>query len=200
MAVPNRPATSWGSVLGGWLAAVGALALFVPAGALLVGAATPAPDSPLLAVPVIFAVFVAYLIGGYVAGRLAGERRSWHGLMSAVWGILVALVAGLIAGGVSSANGVALTIPNVDVTAYPSALTFGAILGFLVALLGGWLGGVVAPSSVMKVAAPATGPILARPHLREIVGRKPSTDENGAPSETETEAEKEPVEAPPLGH
>src|SRR5919204_4316218 len=94
--------TAWGAVLGGWLAALGSLAIFFPIAALAAGftpAAQARVDDPTLAFPLVLALFVSWLIGGYVGGRMAGYRRSWHGLMSAIWGLFVALVVALVAGG-----------------------------------------------------------------------------------------------------
>src|SRR5439155_12235 len=44
------------------------------------------------AVPVALGLFLAYLIGGYVAGRMAGYRTSWHGMMTAFFSLFVVLV------------------------------------------------------------------------------------------------------------
>jgi hypothetical protein len=51
-----------------------------------------------------------------------------------------------------------------------AALSFGAILGFLAAIFGGWLGGLLAPSHVVAVA-----PVPARP-VAPIPGRPAMTE------------------------
>ena len=91
-----RPATSWMSVLGGWIATIGAMALVAPAvGGVLVGTTTQNNEiAP--AVPVIIGIFFAYLIGGYVAGRMAGYRTSWHGMLTAFFSLFVLLVLVLV--------------------------------------------------------------------------------------------------------
>lgn len=150
--------TSWPSMLGGWFAALGAVALFFPLAALGLGyapAARERVDDPTLALPLVAALFLAYLVGGYVAGRMAGYRTSWHGLMSAFWGLLVALVVAVIAGGTGGNFGALGTLPrmDLDVASFQNAFTFGAIMAFLAAILGGWLGGVIAPSHPVETRA-----------------------------------------------
>lgn len=177
--------TSWGSVLGGWLAALGALTLVFPAAA-LVAAISPAAqariDDPTLAVPLVLAVFIAWLIGGYVAGRMAGYRRSWHGLMSAIWGLFVALLAGLIAG--TGAGLFAGSLPTIDISAYGNATVFGFVLGMVGVILGGWLGGLLSPAPAPRVAEPVRervverpAPVLERSRLREPSSREPTFEE-----------------------
>src|SRR5919204_285415 len=72
--------TSWGSVLGGWLAALGSLAIFFPVAALGAGfspAAQARIDDPMLAFPLVLAVF------GFVGGILATMIGGWLGGMVA---------------------------------------------------------------------------------------------------------------------
>ena len=164
-----RPAaTSWGAVLGGWIATIGASVIFAPVVAGLV-AAVGAPSGAnqlALAVPVVLGILISYTIGGYVAGRMAGYRTSWHGMMTAFFSLfvllLVLLVGGLADRGVFAASGVrslADLLPgmNINADSVGSALSFGAILGFLAAIFGGWLGGLLAPSHIVAtVAQPVT--------------------------------------------
>jgi hypothetical protein len=164
------------SVLGGWIATIGAMALVSPAVAgLLVGANTQNNEiAP--AVPVIIGILFAYLIGGYVAGRMAGYRTSWHGMLTAFFSLFVFLVLVLVS--YAAANGMLSGIGVNNLTDYVpgaaglnvdslgNALTFGALLGFAAAILGGWLGGVLAPSHPVPAAAPyvarEAGPVPAR--------------------------------------
>src|SRR6266511_4446924 len=79
-----RPAgTSWSAVVGGWIAAIGAAALVAPLIAAILTGRPAVPNDLALAVPVVLGLMIAYLIGGYVAGRMAGYNTSWHGLMTA---------------------------------------------------------------------------------------------------------------------
>jgi putative membrane protein (TIGR04086 family) len=184
-----RPAaTSWMSVLGGWIATIGAAALVAPAVAAIVGQSPVNPNDIAPAVPVVIGIFIAYLIGGYVAGRMAGYRTSWHGMMTAFFSLLVLLVVALLGyaadRGIFAASGVnslADLVPGargLNVDSIGNALTFGALLGFLAAIFAGWLGGVLAPSHAVVPTIPAvaptpvsTGPVVARPiervHKRE---------------------------------
>src|SRR2546426_7663016 len=97
--------TAWGAVLGGWCATIGASVIFAPIVAgLLAGAGTPTDRNDLsLAVPVILGLFLSYIVGGYVAGRMAGYRTSWHGMMTAFFSLFVLLVLMLL--GVAADNG-----------------------------------------------------------------------------------------------
>ena len=63
-----RPAsTSWMSVLGGWIATIGATALVAPAIAGILAQAQIGTNDIAPAVPVVIGIFVSYLVGGYVA-------------------------------------------------------------------------------------------------------------------------------------
>jgi hypothetical protein len=193
--VPVRPATSWMSVLGGWIATIGAMALVAPAVAGVLVSANIGTNEITSAVPVVIGIFISYLIGGYVAGRMAGYRTSWHGMLTAFFSLFVFLVVVLVS--YAAANG-AFTGVSVNMTdlvpgasglnvdSLGNALTFGALLGFLAAILGGWLGGVLAPSQV-AVATPyvareagpvpgrsvGVGPVGSRTMKREAVIRRP---------------------------
>ncbi|TMC06106.1 MAG: hypothetical protein E6J35_03105 [Chloroflexi bacterium] len=128
-----RPAaTSWGAVLGGWVATIGASVIFAPMVAgLLVVPGTPAGGDIAVAVPVVLGLFLSYIVGGYVAGRMAGYRTSWHGMMTAFFTLFVLLV--LMVLGIAADNGL-----------------FAAS-----GIRCGWLGGLLAPSHVVSVVAPA---------------------------------------------
>ncbi len=177
--VIDRPATSWGAVLGGWVATIGASVIFAPLVAGLIAAALGAPPTAndlALGVPVVLGLLLSYIVGGYVAGRMAGYRTSWHGLMTAFWSLFVLLVLALLGAaarsgtlapiGVGDGTDLAPGLRDLDLYAYGDALTFGAILGFLAAIFGGWLGGVLAPSHAAAViTAPRREPpvVVERP-------------------------------------
>jgi hypothetical protein len=187
-----RPAgTSWGAVLGGWVATIGASVIFAPLVAgLIVAPGTPAAGDIALAVPVVLGLFLSYIVGGYVAGRMAGYRTSWHGMMTAFFSLFVLLVLMLLgvaaengvfaASGVRSAADIIPGVRDLNLYALGDALTFGAILGFLAAIFGGWLGGLLAPTQVVAAVAPVRPiPAPARPTVartterREIVTERP---------------------------
>jgi hypothetical protein len=172
-----RPATSWMSVLGGWIATIGAMALVSPAVAGVLVGMNIANNEVAPAVPVVIGIFVSYLIGGYVAGRMAGYRTSWHGMLTAFFSLFVLLVLVLVSYGAANGAFAGIGVNNLtdlvpgaaglNVDSLGNALTFGALLGFLAAIFGGWLGGVLAPShAVIPVAPPyvarEAGPVPAR--------------------------------------
>jgi len=158
-----RPAaTAWGAVIGGWLATIGASVVIAPLAAGLIAAGSQQTSSELaLAVPVVLGLLVSYTIGGYVAGRMAGYRTSWHGMMTAFFTLFVLLVILLIGGladrgvfagsGITSLRDVVPGLSSIDTSSVGNALSFGAILGFLAAIFGGWLGGLLAPSQAIPV-------------------------------------------------
>src|SRR5436189_1597742 len=165
--VAQEAATSWGSVLGGWVATIGASVIFAPLVAGLMAATGGGQEDLAAAVPVVVGLLLSYVIGGYVAGRMAGYRTSWHGMMTAFFSLFVLLVILLVGGladrgvfagsGIRSLADVLPGLSDLNVDSFGNALSFGAILGFLAAIFGGWLGGVLAPShSVYATALPVT--------------------------------------------
>jgi MFS family permease len=182
-----RPAgTAWGAVLGGWVATIGASVIFAPLVAgLLIGA--PVGGDIAVAVPVVLGLFLSYIVGGYVAGRMAGYRTSWHGMMTAFFTLFVLLVLMLLgvaadnglfaASGIRSAADIIPGVRDLNLYALGDALTFGAILGFLAAIFGGWLGGLLAPShpvAAVPVRPVPLGPPATRvPERREVVTERP---------------------------
>ncbi|HKY50710.1 MAG TPA: hypothetical protein VJP45_05590 [Candidatus Limnocylindria bacterium] len=184
-----RPAgTSWGAVLGGWVATIGASVIFAPIVAgLLVVPGTAANGDIAVAVPVVLGLFLSYVVGGYVAGRMAGYRTSWHGMLTAFFTLFVLLVLMLLgvaadngmfaASGIRSAADIIPGVRDLNLYALGDALTFGAILGFLAAIFGGWLGGLLAPSHAVAVPAPVrrapVAPVVRTTERREVVSERP---------------------------
>src|SRR5256885_2911820 len=180
-----RAATSWMAVLGGWIATIGAMALVAPAVAAVLVGVNPSIGSNDIttAVPVVIGIFVSYLIGGYVAGRMAGYRTSWHGMLTAFFSLFVLLVlvlltyaadSGLFAGiGVNKVTDIVPGAANLNVDSLGNALTFGALVGFLAAIFGGWLGGVLAPAHAEIHAAAPYVTREAGPLPRRTVGVRP---------------------------
>ena len=169
-----RPAaTSWGAVLGGWVATIGASVIFAPLVAGLVAAFGSQHSSTdvVAAVPFVLGILLSYVVGGYVAGRMAGYRTSWHGMMTAFFSLFILLVVLLVGGlagtgalsgtGISSLGDIIPGTRDLNIDSFGNALSFGAMLGFLAAIFGGWLGGLLAPSHVAVVAGPVAGPAHA---------------------------------------
>jgi hypothetical protein len=187
-----RPAsTAWGAVLGGWVATIGASVIFAPIIAgLLAVPGTPIGADIAVAVPVVLGLFLSYVVGGYVAGRMAGYRTSWHGMMTAFFTLFILGVLMLLgvaadngmfaASGIRSAADLVPGVRDLNLYALGDALTFGAILGFLAAIFGGWLGGLLAPSQAVAAVTPAR-PYPARAPMpaartterREVVTERP---------------------------
>lgn len=161
--------TSWGAVLDGWLAAVGVAAILSPLIGLLL-ANVYATRGYASTVPVLASVGLAYLIGGYVAGHMAGYRTSWHGMMVAFFGAFVVLALLVVDIALAlrlfgTTGRLVQVMPAVlGVSLFTSAETFafGGALGLLIAIFAGWLGGLLAPARIMTAVAstPAavTGP------------------------------------------
>jgi len=194
VANPNvvvRPAaTAWGAVLGGWVATIGASVLFAPIVAGLLVVPGTAVGDIAVAVPVVLGLFLSYIVGGYVAGRMAGYRTSWHGMMTAFFTLFILLVLMLLgvaadygmfaASGIRSAADLVPGVRDLNLYALGDALTFGAILGFLAAIFGGWLGGLLAPSHVVAAVTPvrpiparSPAPVARTTEQREVVTERP---------------------------
>lgn len=181
------PGTSWASVVGGWIAAVGAATLVAPLIAAILYGRPATPNDLAIAVPVVLGLMIAYLIGGYVAGRMAGYHTSWHGMMAAFFGLLVTLLAllaaaaaegGLVAG-VRPLSDAFPAVRQLDLRTLGDTLTFGAVLSFLVAIFAGWLGGLLAPERWAPGRAPearagvvvAAGSVAPAPPKRGLAPR-----------------------------
>jgi len=82
------------------------------------------------------------------------------------------------ASGVRSAADIIPGVRYLNLYALGDALTFGAILGFLAAIFGGWLGGLLAPTQVVSAVAPVRPIPMGRPSTvtterREVVTERP---------------------------
>ncbi|HEX9495115.1 MAG TPA: hypothetical protein VGA38_05100 [Candidatus Limnocylindria bacterium] len=156
--------TSWGAVLDGWLASVGVAAILTPIVVLLLANVYTNGRGYAATVPILCAVGLAYLIGGYVAGRMAGYRTSWHGMMVAFFGVFVVLALlvvdlALEMGVLGTSGRLVQLLPAVlGVALFQSAETFafGGVLGVLIAVFAGWLGGLLAPARITAAATTAT--------------------------------------------
>jgi len=187
--VTVRPAgTSWGAVLDGWLATVGVAAILTPiVGVLLATLYTTRGYAS--TVPILVAVGIAYLVGGYVAGRMAGYGTSWHGMVVAFFGLFVVLALlvvdiALSLGLFGATARLVQILPLVlGVALFESAETFafGGALGILIAIFAAWLGGLLAPSRIGAEVTMAGAPVIAPPVVAEP--RATSTAESPRPRE-----------------
>ena len=171
---PSR--TAWGAVLDGWLATVGVAAILSP----IVGLALTNLFSKrgyASTVPVLAGVGLSYLVGGYVAGRMAGYRTSWHGMMVAFFGLFVVLSLlvidiALSLGLFGTAGRLVQIMPAIiggTLFVSAEAFAFGGALGILIAIFAGWLGGLLAPtrSTVTASSAPVVEPTTTAPVVEE---------------------------------
>jgi MFS family permease len=180
--ITRRARTSWGAILDGWLATVGVAAILSPLVGLLLAAWYPTRGYG-SAVPILVAVGISYLVGGYVAGRMSGQRTSWHGMLVAFLGIFIVLallvVDVALALGVFGVTGrlVQIVPPVLGVALYGSVETFafGGALGLLLAIFAGWLGGLLAPTRIIAdpLAVPAADAAVAEGRQAPASVRRP---------------------------
>lgn len=160
--------TSWPSVIYGWLAAVGGtLVLSTIVGAVVgtvlgvLGAGGADEGGIAGLVGLITTLFLAFLIGGYVAGRMASRSGLKHGLfvplLALVLTLLLAVAGGALGlGFAEQLSGAALPGPLQDAAQQAQGavqgvqqpqnldtiLTVSGILALLAPFVGGALGGV----------------------------------------------------------
>jgi hypothetical protein len=99
------------------------------------------------AILVLVILLIAYYCGGYVAGRMARFSGLRQGLAVWLWGVLVAIILGIV-GAVAGTQADVIaqlgSVPNLPFS--PSALTLAgivsAVLALVVMLIGALLGGL----------------------------------------------------------
>jgi hypothetical protein len=144
---------SWGSDFFGWLAAAGLAAILagiVAAAGAALGLTKGSTDQIGLggAIALLAVLFIAYVAGGYVAGRMARFDGTRQGLGVWLWGILIAgAIALLAAAGGSKYNVLdALNLPRIPIdqgnltSTGAIALGAGLVASLIGALVGGALG------------------------------------------------------------
>ena len=147
--------TSWTSVLIGWLAALGtslilsgivAAIVSMILAALGFGGVSEAGTSGL--VGVLLTLFLAFLVGGYTAGRMASRNGSKHGLLVALLALVITLILALLSGAagfglIDNLRGVTLPgIPSeISQQGLGTVLTLGSVLALLIPFVAGALGG-----------------------------------------------------------
>lgn len=172
----------WGSAFFGWLTAMGVAALLT---ALLAAAGTAlavnnsgttsttadlaTTDSGTAqtigitgAVAVLVIMFVAYLAGGYVAGRMARLDGPRQGLGVWIWMIVAAVVAGIVAtlaGSAYDVLGRLNTFPRIplDGASLATAGLVTLVLALAVSLVGALLGGAAGMSYHRRMDAIGLG-------------------------------------------
>lgn len=92
----------------------------------------------------LVAIFLAYLIGGYTAGRMARFDGARNGVGVVIWTIVVAIILGILGGVLGNNFNVASQLHlNFNAQAATTAGIISAIIVLLDMLLGAVLGGVL---------------------------------------------------------
>lgn len=150
--------TSWIGVLIGMLTALGAALLLsgIIGGivafivTLLLGAGGSETGVGVASiVGVLATLFLAYLIGGYAAGRVASRQGTRHGALAALLGVIVTIllvtIGGIVGVGISD-NLSGVVLPDVptdnEQQSLGSLLALSAISGILILLMP-FIGGVI---------------------------------------------------------
>ncbi len=154
----------FGSAFFGWLTAIGTVVLLTAVvtaigAALGIGTGTtveeaadaaagdPATFSIIGAIAIAVVLFLAYLAGGYVAGRMARFSGALQGVAVWLWGIIIAVVVAVVSLIAGSQWDILATLdgfPRIPVTA-DAATTTGiltAVVAAAIALGGAVLGGI----------------------------------------------------------
>lgn len=116
-------------------------------------AGTPAESGELTAAVAVIAVvsgFLAYLAGGYAAATLAGYSGGKHGVLAAIFGLIVgAALAAVLALAGPGLIPSAVAMPPANFGLAGAALPAGSIL-FAVNLFGGFVGGKLGEPSIPR--------------------------------------------------
>jgi hypothetical protein len=149
-----------GACFFGWLTATGTAVILTAAVAAILGAigvnlAPGALDPNTVgitgAIALIAVVFVAYLAGGYVAGRMARFNGMKQGIGVWLWAIVIAVVAiilGALAGRQFDLSGQAIGVPQIPFD--PAALTTRGIVTLLAVLVVSLVGAIVGGLAGMR--------------------------------------------------
>ena len=149
-----------GACFFGWLTAAGTAVILTAAVAAILGAigmnlAPEALDPNTVgitsAIALIAIVFVAYLAGGYVAGRMARFNGMKQGIGVWLWAIVIAVVAvilGIVAGQQFDLSGQAIGLPQVPFD--PAAMTSRGIVTLLIVLVTSLVGAIIGGLAGMR--------------------------------------------------
>ncbi len=176
--VTTSSTTSMGAAIGGWLAAIGLLALALPF--VQTYAVALAPTVPILSAYLV-AIAAAYLVGGYMAGRAAGSRTGWHGLLTGILTLAVVLALTLFSTTLNPvATWMAAAFPSDAVRIWvPDYGTYPpGVIAAVVIVLTAWLGGLLAPTRVLTAVRETTA---VAPTERRVVERTERTTYRRAP-------------------
>lgn len=91
----------------------------------------------------LVAMFLAYLIGGYAAGRIARWRGAMHGATVPLWSILAGILGAIIGTTLGARYAYLNPFGNIDFGALAGAGILSLILGLIVMFGGAMLGGTL---------------------------------------------------------
>ncbi|WP_273846833.1 hypothetical protein [Rubrobacter calidifluminis] len=148
--------TSWISIVLGWLSALGAALVLSGVVSAIVGAVVKGGGNDVSSgglsglIGLLVTLFIAYLVGGYAAGRMASRGGAKHGLLVALLGLIVTVVA--LAAATVVGAGFADQLNNITLPSSPSTgasghdissiATASGILALLLPFAGGVIGGL----------------------------------------------------------
>ena len=151
-----RGGTRWGAVALGWVVAVLAGVVIGTVARQIYGliAGPPVEGGELTATVVVISVvsgFLSYLVGGYVAARIARRSGGKHGALTAVFGLIAGTILAIVLvllGTVFAEGLAAVAVPPSSFGPIGAAWAAGTLILFLVNLFGGFVGGKLGePSS-----------------------------------------------------
>jgi len=150
---PDERSTSWTSVVIGWLSALGTGLILsgivsgIVAGVAGAGGTTDQAGN-VGGIGLLITLSIAFLVGGYAAGRLAGRGGTKHGLLVALLALIVTFVLLLLSGVVGAAlidNLRGITLPGVPQDVAQQGLntvfTLYGVLALILPFVAGAIGG-----------------------------------------------------------
>jgi hypothetical protein len=144
----------WDGVALGWLVAIPAGLLLSPllreAYDALTGASLlPGKLTSGLVIVSLVSGFLAYLFGGYVAGKFARRAGGLHGAMTAILGVAASAILGTF--GVAVSGGILVTLIGLG---FGEVTASTALALFVAYLFGGYIGGKLGEPSEPAVRRP----------------------------------------------
>lgn len=136
----------WKSVVVGWLVAAATGLLVSPLLRGLYGVAVPPPiersdlTASLVTVSLVSG-FIAYMVGGYIAARIARHSGGLHGVMTAIFGLAVGIVLTLVLAPFSVVFVEGVAAPPAGFGLARQAAIISGLLLFFVNVFGGYVGG-----------------------------------------------------------
>lgn len=144
----DRPRFSLGATFLGWAVAAfftvvfSAIALGVLGGAQVQdGTIDVGSFAVTTLIGYLVAAFLAYLIGGYAAGRISLWNGTWHGLGTVAWAVAFAAIAVAATTYFADVFDLGALAPNVDLSGLTGAGILAIALSLLAMLAGAALGG-----------------------------------------------------------